>query len=143
MDPESSSLEEELAAHLERFDEALLAGAEQPEQALPAEVRARLDEHLAYTRELRELLSGKAESQNLVGMESTPRSRGGSYVLERMHARGGIGQVWLAHDVELDRDVALKELRPERARNPTLVARFPARSPNNWSAPASWHRADL
>jgi eukaryotic-like serine/threonine-protein kinase len=46
------------------------------------------------------------------------------YTLTRLHAQGGIGRVWLARDVDLGREVALKELRPERAENPEVWARF-------------------
>jgi PAS domain S-box-containing protein len=46
------------------------------------------------------------------------------YTLTRLHATGGIGRVWLATDHELGREVALKELRPERADDARLWARF-------------------
>jgi hypothetical protein len=35
-----------------------------------------------------------------------------------------MGRVWMARDTGLDRDVALKELHPELAENPSLLARF-------------------
>jgi serine/threonine-protein kinase len=52
-----------------------------------------------------------------------PEGRG-RYLLLNLHAQGGIGQVWLARDPEIGRDVALKELRPERQGHAAAQARF-------------------
>jgi eukaryotic-like serine/threonine-protein kinase len=46
------------------------------------------------------------------------------YTLTHLHASGGIGRIWVARDGQLGRDVALKELRPERAGNAALLERF-------------------
>jgi PAS domain S-box-containing protein len=46
------------------------------------------------------------------------------YALAHLHATGGIGRIWVARDRQLGRDVALKELRPERAGNAALWERF-------------------
>jgi len=46
------------------------------------------------------------------------------YLLEQLHATGGLGRVWLAYDSEFGRNVALKELRPEQASNAVLRQRF-------------------
>jgi PAS domain S-box-containing protein len=56
-----------------------------------------------------------------VDLPAPPRSR---YSLTRLHATGGIGRIWLARDADLRRDVALKELRPERADDASLWSRF-------------------
>jgi eukaryotic-like serine/threonine-protein kinase len=52
-----------------------------------------------------------------------PRTRE-RYTLTHLHAKGGLGQVWLALDGDLGRQVALKEHRPERGDDPTLRDRF-------------------
>jgi WD40 repeat protein/serine/threonine protein kinase len=46
------------------------------------------------------------------------------YVLCRQHATGGIGVIWLARDEAIGREVALKELRPECAKDRRVISRF-------------------
>lgn len=46
------------------------------------------------------------------------------YVLEKELGRGGMGAVYLARDVQLDRPVAIKFLPPDLAARPDLRARF-------------------
>lgn len=64
----------------------------------------------------------RAESQLATNGQSLAQTE--RYHRLRLHATGGIGRVWLAHDSDLGRDIALKELRPEHAEDATFGARF-------------------
>jgi serine/threonine protein kinase len=47
----------------------------------------------------------------IVAQPFAPQLRSDRYTLGEFHARGGIGEIWKAHDVEIGRRVALKRLR--------------------------------
>src|SRR5262249_24113221 len=52
------------------------------------------------------------------------RDQGSRYRLLRLHARGGLGSVYVAHDQELNREVALKKMQDKFAEDPASRARF-------------------
>jgi serine/threonine-protein kinase len=57
-------------------------------------------------------------------MTDTERALDGRYRIERELGRGGMGAVYLARDLKLDRLIALKVLPPEYATNASLRERF-------------------
>ena len=56
--------------------------------------------------------------------EALKQSIGFQYRIERLLGRGGMGAVYLAHELALDRDVAIKVLPPEQAGAAELRERF-------------------
>ena len=48
----------------------------------------------------------------------------GSYEITALLGKGGMGEVYRAHDTKLKRDVAIKTLPQEFSGNPARIARF-------------------
>ena len=63
-----------------------------------------------------------AQIENLMGR--LQRVLEGKYELRRMLGRGGMGAVFLAHDLTLEREVAIKVLPPDISQDPQVVRRF-------------------
>ena len=56
-------------------------------------------------------------------LDDAPAALGGYQIVKEL-GRGGMGAVYLARQVSLDRNVAVKVMRPEWAKDPIFVARF-------------------
>jgi serine/threonine protein kinase len=67
---------------------------------------------------------GPDPSASEPGQTLTLPMRLGGYELIRQLGVGGMGEVYLARQVSLDRNVAVKTMRPQWARDPVFVARF-------------------
>jgi formylglycine-generating enzyme required for sulfatase activity/tRNA A-37 threonylcarbamoyl transferase component Bud32 len=77
--------------------------------------------------EVRKSLSGLPPAQGHVLIETLAppnRQEGSRYTLTRLHAEGGLGKVWVARDGDLNREVALKEIRPEGGDHAETWRRF-------------------
>src|SRR6185312_4257420 len=59
-----------------------------------------------------------------VGSVGQSTSQGTRFRILRPHARGGLGEVYVARDEELRREVALKEIQAEHSDSPASRARF-------------------
>lgn len=76
------------------------------------------------------LASGLFGHENQIAPASTQSGLGqsaeqsGRFELRSKHAIGGLGEVWVAWDRQLGREVALKQMRPEWVTNLDAVARF-------------------
>jgi eukaryotic-like serine/threonine-protein kinase len=55
---------------------------------------------------------------------TTGQRRLGKYELQKRLAHGGMGEVWRAHDTQLDRYIAIKLLRTDVQDNPEFATRF-------------------
>jgi serine/threonine-protein kinase len=117
-------LERKLKKHSGDAHKSLIAAAAAAAEVNAAveDVREALDDG-EVRRSLADLAQPRYQHVSTVGYTPAPEGRS-RYALTRVHAKGGIGQVWLARDTDLEREVALKELRPEQASNPTALQRF-------------------
>jgi len=57
-------------------------------------------------------------------LQRLQRAVQGKYRIDRMLGKGGMGAVYLAHDLTLEREVAIKVLPPDIAQDEQLVRRF-------------------
>jgi eukaryotic-like serine/threonine-protein kinase len=95
-----------------------LRPAESLKQDLSQVADAELDKSLDDTAPM----TGPDGTDSLsAGVSSTV---GGRFRVLRCHARGGQGEVFIARDTELNREVALKQIQPRYADQPESRARF-------------------
>jgi serine/threonine protein kinase/predicted negative regulator of RcsB-dependent stress response len=122
---------EEMTEVEKAVERELDAHAGDPHATLAATIDGRSLEVIREATSLKGSLDMKVDSPPIQGShivlgtlsagEHESRER---YTLTHLHAKGGMGRVWLARDTSLGRQIALKELRPDQAENSIVCSRF-------------------
>ncbi|MCE5302855.1 MAG: PAS domain S-box protein [Planctomycetaceae bacterium] len=104
-----------------------LRSAVSPPQATELQQTTDLDIRRLSELPVTVLASSQADSVDAASKTPSPSqdaTSGSRYAVGPLHAQGGIGQVWLARDKQLDREVAIKTLRPELLGHSRARCRF-------------------
>jgi tetratricopeptide (TPR) repeat protein/tRNA A-37 threonylcarbamoyl transferase component Bud32 len=121
---ERAALDTLVAQHLRRHG----SDAEQSLAAIPVAPAVRHALQSVADPDLQASINGLAltpeRTPDLTGPYQPPATDGSRYRVLRPHARGGLGEVFVAEDTELHREVALKEIQAERAHDPSSRSRF-------------------
>jgi eukaryotic-like serine/threonine-protein kinase len=95
-------------------------------------IRGALEPIARLDRDLQNSLTGLTSERSLPGGHTdalatdpgpTP-THGSRYRIVRLHAKGGLGEVFVARDAELHREVALKQIQDRHRDHPESQARF-------------------
>lgn len=86
----------------------------------------RLDDYLSRFPESAGVVeeAWEIDRKRLAGGDAAAVPRGNRYRIIKRHARGGLGQVYVANDEEVGRQVALKEIRSGHAQDPGAQERL-------------------
>jgi serine/threonine protein kinase/tetratricopeptide (TPR) repeat protein len=130
MSPDEATLpDDQLAEALSAYDDVLAAGVPvdfSSELSTSPELQERLGRNLACMQMLRRHWPGPAFEANSAGAGDGlgPSVRLGHFQIRRELGRGGYGVVFLAQDLQLGREVALKIPRTDLLASAELRARF-------------------
>src|SRR5262245_15906893 len=105
---------------LELSSTARSALAAVPDADVQASLASLLTPSINATTDHAKTAPSRAAARQVPG----PGADGLRYRVLRPHARGGLGEVFVAEDTQLHREVALKEIQPEHADNPGSRGRF-------------------
>lgn len=124
-------LEALVAEHLKKHDNdpaKSLAALSSVEPAVRAEIGQVVDQDVQASLGHVTVAGGMPPTGTMAGAPVPtflpPTEAGARYRILRPHARGGLGEVYVAEDAEIGRQVALKEIQERHSRNPVSRTRF-------------------